>query len=92
MEDLPIDGWSARLTAADVLPETVAEAEELAALIELAVQRETGHAVRDLCVEISSDGILLKGRCTTYHCKQLAQHAAMTAHSGDRVTNSIEVT
>ena len=73
------------------LPETLQEAEELAASIERAVQQETGRRVRDRSVEISEEGVLLRGRCTTYHCKQLAQHAAMAMAGGDRLTNSIEV-
>jgi len=73
------------------LPETVAEAERLAASIERAVQRETSGGVRNLCVEISRQGVLLKGRCRTYYCKQLAQTAAMGVSAGDRLTNRIEV-
>jgi hypothetical protein len=76
---------------AEVLPETVEEAEELAASIEKAVQMETDHGVADLMVEVSHQGILLKGRCSTYYTKQLAQHAAMSIPGGDRLTNSIEV-
>ena len=76
---------------ADVLPETLEEAEELATSIEQAVQRETGRGVDDLTVEVSPQGILLKGRCTTYYTKQLAQHAAMSVPGGDRLINSIEV-
>jgi aromatic ring-opening dioxygenase LigB subunit len=74
-----------------VLPETLEEAEELATSIEQAVQRETGHGVADLTVEVSPHGILLRGRCMTYYTKQLAQHAAMNIPGGDRLTNSIEV-
>jgi hypothetical protein len=74
-----------------VLPETLEEAEELAASIERAVQRETGRGVTDLSVEVSSQGILLKGRCNTYYTKQLAQHAAMSVPGGDRLINSIVV-
>lgn len=74
-----------------VLPETQAEAEALAASIERAVQRETGRRVRNLSVEVTRDGILLRGRCETYYCKQLAQHAAMAMPGGQRVTNRIEV-
>jgi osmotically-inducible protein OsmY len=74
-----------------VLPETVEEAERLAASIERAVQQETGRGVRNLRVEVSRSGVLLQGRCTTYHCKQLAQHAAMSMPGGDRVSNLIEV-
>ena len=73
------------------LAETLAGAEELAILIERAVQQETGRGVRNLCVEVSRDGVLLKGCCTTYYCKQLAQHAAMGVRGGDQVTNSIKV-
>ena len=74
-----------------VLPETLEEAEELATSIEQAVQRETGHGVANLTVEVHPQGILLKGRCNTYYTKQLAQHAAMNIPGGDRLTNSIEV-
>ncbi|OHB72442.1 MAG: hypothetical protein A2V70_14470 [Planctomycetes bacterium RBG_13_63_9] len=77
------DGWQ--------LPETLVEAEELAASIERAVQRETGRGVRNLTVEVNRHGVLLKGRCATYYCKQLAQHAAMGMPGGQRLTNSIEV-
>ncbi len=73
------------------MPETLAEAEELAASIQRAVDQETGHGVRGLCVEINGDGVLLRGRCRTYYCKQLAQHAAMAVPGGSRLTNSIEV-
>jgi hypothetical protein len=74
-----------------VLPETVEEAEELAASIEEAVQRETGRAVDDLMVVINPQGILLRGRCTSFYTKQLAQHAAMNVPGGNRLVNSIEV-
>ena len=73
------------------LPETVEEAEELAASIEKAVQRQTGRQIRDLTVEVNRDGVRLRGHCATYYCKQLAQHAAMAVPGGDRLTNSIEV-
>lgn len=74
-----------------VLPETVEEAEILAASIERAVQCETGYGVDGLTVEITAEGICLRGRCDTYYCKQLAQHAAMSVPGGDRLVNSIEV-
>jgi hypothetical protein len=90
MEDLKL-GASMRRSFAGVLPETLEEAEELAASIEQAVQRETGRGVDDLTVEVSPQGILLRGRCTTYYTKQLAQHAAMSMPGGERLTNSIEV-
>jgi hypothetical protein len=75
----------------DVLPETLEEAEELAASIERAVQCETDWGVANLTVEVGPQGILLRGRCDTYYTKQLAQHAAMRHPGGDRLINSIEV-
>jgi hypothetical protein len=74
-----------------MLPETVEEAEMLVASIERAVQNETGHGVDHLTVEVSPQGILLRGHCETYYCKQLAQHAVMGMRAGDRLLNHIEV-
>jgi hypothetical protein len=75
----------------EVLPETLAEAEELAASIEQAVQRQTDHGVGNLSVEVNSDGVLLRGRCESFYLKQLAQHAAMHTPGGNRLMNYIEV-
>ena len=91
MEDLSTEVGSGLQAVGAGLPETLEEAEELAASIERAVRRDTGHGVRNLSVEVNRDGVLLKGRCSTYYCKQLAQHAAMAMPGGDRLTNSIEV-
>jgi GGDEF domain-containing protein len=76
---------------AEVLPETLEEAERLAASIERAVQRETDCGVADLTVEVGPEGIRLRGRCETYYTKQLAQHAAMQVRSEDQLINCIEV-
>jgi osmotically-inducible protein OsmY len=87
----------ARLSTADdfledALPETLAEAEILAASIERAVWEKTGGGVRDLRVEVSRQGVLLTGRCETYYTKQKAQHAAMAVPGGGPLTNRIQVT
>ena len=74
------------------LPETLAEAEQLAASIERAVWRETSGGVRNLRVEVDDDGVRLTGRCQTYYTKQKAQHAAMAVPGGGPLTNLIEVT
>jgi len=73
------------------LPETLAEAERLAASIEQAVRRETGSGVKDLRVEVGGGRVRLRGHCETYYCKQLAQQAAMGVSGDDRLTNQIEV-
>jgi len=91
MEDLPTGVGFGPQTVEEGPPETLEEAEQLAASIEKAVQQETGRQVRNLSVEVHPDGVLLKGRCDTYYCKQLAQHAAMGMTGGDQLTNSIEV-
>jgi len=73
------------------LPETLAEAEQLAASIEQAVWRETGGRVRNLRVEVGRQGVTLTGRCTTFYTKQQAQHAAMAFPAGHPLSNQIEV-
>jgi len=74
------------------LPETLEEAERIAASIEQAVWRETSGRVRDLRVEVNGHGVLLTGRCTTYYAKQIAQQAAMAFQGANHLTNAIEVT
>ncbi len=91
MEELSTGAGVAPQTIGAGLPETLREAEALVTSIERAVQRETARGVRDLSVEVNREGVLLRGRCATYYCKQLAQHAAMAIPGGDRLTNSIEV-
>jgi osmotically-inducible protein OsmY len=73
------------------LPETLAEAERLAASVERAVSRETCGGVRNLRVEVNCQGVLLTGRCDSYYTKQKAQHAAMGVSGNEELTNSIEV-
>ena len=95
MDDLSYG--AARVLSADdlpehPLPETLAEAEKLAASIERAVWRETRGGVRDLRVRVSREGVLLTGRCDTYYTKQKAQHAAMAVPGGGQLTNRIVVT
>jgi hypothetical protein len=91
MEDqLALAGTASRMFR-DFLPETLEEAEELAASIERAVQQETGHGVRNLRVVIGNDSVVLNGRCDSYYCKQIAQHVAMSLSRGERLVNGIEV-
>ena len=77
-------------TTDNPLPKTLAEAEQLAASIERAVRRETAGGVRNLRVEVNRGGVVLEGRCDTFYCKQLAQHAAMTL-SHNPLKNEIRV-
>lgn len=69
----------------------LSEADKLAASIEVAVRNRTRGGVRNLSVEISGDSVFLRGRCTSYYTKQLAQTAAMRVSGHDRLKNQIEV-
>jgi hypothetical protein len=91
MEVQPTSAGLASREFRDYLPETLEEAEELAASIERAVQQETGHGVRNLSVVVDNDSVVLKGRCDSYYCKQLAQHVAMCLAHGERLVNGIVV-
>lgn len=59
--------------------------------LELQVQRRVGSRVRDLRIIFRAAGILLQGRASTYHAKQLAQHAAMEIIRQPILANDIEV-
>jgi osmotically-inducible protein OsmY len=67
------------------------EIDRLVVSVERAVWLATGGAVRDLCVEVSRNGVLLRGRCGTYYTKQKAQHAAMGVACGRTLANRIDV-
>ena len=74
-----------------LVPQTLAEAEALAASIEKAVQQGTDGGVAHLAVEVRGSRVWLHGSCCSYYCKQLALHAAMTVPAGLNLTNCIEV-
>jgi hypothetical protein len=59
--------------------------------LELQVQRRLGSRIRDLRVIVRQDGVILQGRSSTYHAKQLAQHAAMELAGLPILANDIEV-
>jgi len=63
----------------------------LAEHLESLLQRRVGGRVRDLRVVLKHNGIILQGRATTYHAKQLAQHAAMELAALPILANDIEV-
>ena len=59
--------------------------------LESLLQRRLGNRVRDLRVLIRPEGVILQGRTSTYHAKQLAQHAAMELGNLPILSNAIEV-
>jgi CheY-like chemotaxis protein len=50
-----------------------------------------GHRVGDLHIEVRGGGLVLRGRASSYHAKQLAQHAALAVTDLPLIANEIEV-
>jgi hypothetical protein len=59
--------------------------------LERHVAQRTGRRVRNLCVELEPERIVLRGQTTTYHVKQLAQHGVRDLFPDMRVDNAIIV-
>lgn len=59
--------------------------------LETLLQRRLVGRVRDLRVEHSERGVVLRGWTRTYYAKQLAQHAAMESTGLQVLANEIEV-
>lgn len=72
------------------LAPAASETDRMAAKIERAIDEATAGGIQDLQVLILPDGVVLTGRCPTYHIKQKAQHAALKFVSGN-LENEIEV-
>jgi len=47
--------------------------------------------IRGLSVSIADGAVVLRGQCSTYYTKQVAQHAAMGVLEYQRVVNRIDV-
>jgi hypothetical protein len=65
-------------------------------LAEIVVERvmvRTGRRVKNLTVELGEGQgrVILRGRTSSYHVKQLAQHAVREAFPNGRVENAIVV-
>lgn len=91
MGDLSVQARPLTRALDTMWPETSADAERLAASIERAVHEETYHRIHSLTVEVGPQGVLLRGHCSSYYYKQLAQHAAMTFPGAGHVRNEIVV-
>jgi osmotically-inducible protein OsmY len=62
-----------------------------AASIRRGILRIAAGRIHELQVEVRDDVVLLQGRCHSFYCKQLAQHAAMELAHEQRVDNQIQV-
>jgi hypothetical protein len=67
------------------------QAELFARRIDLVVKQATGQAVRNLVVEVNGPIVRLRGMCSTFYSKQLAQQAVMAVLSDEQLFNEIEV-
>jgi hypothetical protein len=61
------------------------------ARVKRAIRRQTSGGVQELAVEMHGDSLLLRGRCLSFYCKQVAQETAMNEFSGRPLINQIEV-
>jgi hypothetical protein len=60
--------------------------------IKRAVRRKTNGGVQSLTVEMHAEIVLIRGRCTSFYCKQMAQQTAMKyLAEGAQLQNEIEV-
>jgi hypothetical protein len=59
--------------------------------LEAQVLRRLGGRIRDFRVLVRHNGVILQGRSSTYHAKQIAQHAAMELTGLPILANDIEV-
>ena len=63
----------------------------LATLMRRLMLRTLSGRLHDLTIEVDDDVITLRGRCRTFHVKQVAQTIAMELSVGARIVNQIEV-
>lgn len=65
--------------------------QEFTSRIRQDVRRCTSGRVHNLAVFMTGTHVVLEGFCSSFHCYQLAQHAAMRAAEEFSVDNRIEV-
>lgn len=75
--------------ASQVIVEPIISPEEH---LESLIQRRLGSRIRDFRLVIRPNGLVLQGRTSTYHAKQLAQHAVMEVGQLPILANEIVVT
>jgi hypothetical protein len=55
------------------------------------VRERTGQRIRDLAIEVGTDGVVLHGRSPSYYVKQLAQQGVWELLPGIGLRNAIVV-
>ena|SRR5215472_3643213 len=59
--------------------------------IKRVIRRHTSGGIRELAIELETGSVRLRGRCSSFYCKQMAQQAAMSFLPGETIVNEIEV-
>ena len=59
--------------------------------LESQVHARTGRRVRNLSIELFSEGVVLRGHASTYHVKQLAQQGILDVLPDVQLENAIVV-
>jgi len=74
------------------LADRTVESSTLAKCVHRAILRLAPGRIRELRVDERAGQLILTGRCGSFYCKQVAQHAAMDLAQGERqVHNHIMV-
>jgi hypothetical protein len=59
--------------------------------LEIRIKALTGQRLRNLDIDLSTEGVILKGNTQTYYVKQLAQHGVRELLPHVRLENAIQV-
>jgi len=65
--------------------------DRLSTLINRLITRRTDGKIQALQVKVHGDEIWIRGKCSSFYAKQLAQHAAMDVAMGATLHNEIVV-
>jgi hypothetical protein len=59
--------------------------------LESRIKALTGRRLRNLDIDLSTQGVILKGEAQTFYVKQLAQHGVREVLPNVRLDNAIQV-
>jgi hypothetical protein len=75
----------------EIATDAPAPQSDLCRVIRDRIRARLNERVRDLDVEMDGNGIVISGRCASFHTKQLAQHAALGVMNDEPLDNRIQV-
>ena len=87
--------WDARepsdLVASSAMTDAESQLNQLLLKIYNRIESRLPGRIRDLQVSASKNAIVLRGHCSTYYTKQVAQHTARGVLEYERLINNIDV-